>query len=108
MGLVRRVDNRKLHRQEFEPAPQISFADTARFAPDILACTVESGDNKGTISVNKPRLWASNSVRQHRVISVSYSYKLRCHGTAKGNERKPHVVGKNRRVFAKRGRSSAG
>src|SRR5271166_7166931 len=67
-------------------AQQIFSAGTDALRAGYLACIVESGYNKGTISVAKPRLKVSNSVRQHRVISISYSTELRCHGRGRGFE----------------------
>ena len=71
---------------DFRVARQIISSCTDALRAGYLACIVESGDNKGTISVAKPRLKASNSVRQHRVISISYKSVPPCHGRGRGFE----------------------
>src|ERR1019366_4159351 len=55
-----------------------------------LSTHKKSGDNKGTVSPAKSHLnyfyLASNCVRQHHSISVSYSKLLSCHGRGRGFE----------------------
>jgi hypothetical protein len=57
----------------------------------------ESGDVKGTISsvVRRPRV--SNNVRRHRLISISYTSLIPCHGRGRGFEsRRPRHSHSNR------------
>src|SRR5271157_5701423 len=58
-----------------------------RFPQELTEGTTSNfGDNKGTISVDKPGLNVSNRVRQHRLISISYMSLLPCHGRGRGFE----------------------
>jgi len=56
-----------------------------------------SGDVKGTITDTARYHFASNDVRRHRLISVSYISLLPCHGTARWHGRGREGVGGNRK-----------
>jgi hypothetical protein len=52
-----------------------SSANEVAFTPG------KSGDVKGTIRSDAPFLFASNDVRRHRLISISYISLLPCHSS---------------------------